>query len=86
MPCQFPAIAARGEPPTGEPAPSLSTNLGFYGPEINKRAITAIATKAAIIGQLILLIMFSPGQKTVGAKNAPLMEALMVTCSLTLRG
>ncbi len=41
--------------------------------------------KAAIIGQVILLIMLSLGQKAVGGKSAPLMEAIMVTCSLTLR-
>ena len=52
----------RGGPPTTIPAGSFSTNLGFHGPEINIRAITAITTKAAIIGQLILLISQSSAQ------------------------
>jgi hypothetical protein len=42
------------------PAGSFSTILGLYGPESNIRAITAITTKAAIIGQRILLIVVLP--------------------------
>jgi hypothetical protein len=38
------------------PAGSFSTILGLHGPEINIRAITAITTMAAIIGNLILFI------------------------------
>jgi hypothetical protein len=54
-----PGANGRGASPTTVPAGSFSTNLGFHGPEINIRAITAITTKAAIIGQLILLISTS---------------------------
>jgi hypothetical protein len=43
----------------------LSTVLGLHGPESNIRAITAITTKAATIGQLILLIVFSLGGRGV---------------------
>jgi hypothetical protein len=50
-----PGASGRSGPPTTIPAGSFSTNLGLHGPEINIRAITAIATTAAIIGQLILL-------------------------------
>jgi hypothetical protein len=57
-----PGASGRGAPPTTVPAGSFSTNLGFHGPEINIRAITAITTKAAIIGQLILLISTSSAQ------------------------
>jgi len=46
------------------PAESFSTILVIHGPESNIRAITAITTKAAIIGHLILLIVFSPGQES----------------------
>ena len=59
----FPVLG-RGGPPTTIPAGSFSTTLGLHGPESNKRAITPIITKAAIIGQLILLIEFSPGQNS----------------------
>ena len=59
-----PGARGRGGPPTTIPAGSFSTTLGLHGPESNKRAITPIITKAAIIGQLILLIEFSPGQKS----------------------
>jgi hypothetical protein len=38
------------------PAGAFSTTLGLHGPEINIRTVTAITTKAAIIGQLILFI------------------------------
>jgi hypothetical protein len=55
-----PGANGRGGPPITIPAGSFSTNLGLHGPEINIRAITAITTKAAIIGQLILLISTSP--------------------------
>jgi hypothetical protein len=59
-----PGARGRGGPPTTIPAGSFSTTLGLHGPESNKRAVTPIITKAAIIGQLILLIEFSPGQKS----------------------
>jgi len=55
-----PGANGRGGPPTGTPVASLSTNLGLHGPEINKRAITAITTRAAAIAQLILFIRTSP--------------------------
>jgi hypothetical protein len=51
------------------PAGSFSTVLGFQGPEINKRATTAITTMAIIIGQLNLLILFSPGQGILARLN-----------------
>jgi len=51
-----PGANERSGPPTTIPAGSFSTNLGLHGPEINISAITAKTTKAAIIGQLILLI------------------------------
>lgn len=44
----------------GMPAESFSINRGLHGPEINKRAITAMTAKAAIIGQLVLFISTSP--------------------------
>ena len=55
-----PGANGRGGPLTGTPAAAFSTNLGLHGPEINKRAVTAITTKAAAIAQLILLIRTSP--------------------------
>ena len=55
-----PGANGRGGPPITVPAVSFSTNLGLHGPEIIIRAITAITTKATIIGQLILLISTSP--------------------------
>jgi hypothetical protein len=58
-----PGASGRGGSPTTIPAGSFSTILGLHGPEINKRAITAITTKAAIIGQRILLILFLPWAK-----------------------
>jgi hypothetical protein len=56
-----PGAGGRGGPPTTMPAGSFSTILGSHGPEINNRAITAMTTKATIIGQRILLMLFSPG-------------------------
>ena len=55
-----PGANGRGGPPITIPAGSFSTNLGLHGPEINIRAIAAITTKAASIGQLILLTSTSP--------------------------
>ena len=55
-----PGANGRDGPPTTIPAGSFSTDLGLHGPEIIIRAITAITTKAAIIGQLILFISTSP--------------------------
>jgi hypothetical protein len=52
----------RGGPltsPTTTPTGSFSTTLGLNGPDSSIRAITAMTTKAAIIGQLTLLILFS---------------------------
>ena len=57
-----PGGTGRGGPPTTIPAGSFSTHLGLHGPEINIRAVTAETTKAAIIGQLILLISQSSAQ------------------------
>jgi len=58
-----PGGSGRGGPPTTIPAGSFSTILGLHGPDSNIRAITAITTKAAIIGQLILLIVVLPWPK-----------------------
>ena len=58
-----PGGSGRGGPPTTIPAGSFSTIRGLHGPDSNIRAITAITTKAAIIGQLILLIVVLPWPK-----------------------
>ena len=55
-----PGASGRGGPPTTIPPGSFSTILGLHGPESNMSAITAITTTAAIIGQLILLILVLP--------------------------
>ena len=61
-----PGACGRGGPPISIPAWSLSTDLGFHGPEINKRAKTAITTTATMTGQRILLILFSLLKATRG--------------------
>ena len=55
-----PGASGRGGPLMTMPAGSFSTILGLHGPESNMSAITAITTTAAIIGQLILLIIVLP--------------------------